>query len=260
MLDEIVAAVTGAATDEPSSGQGDAPRPPRFSARCVKLDDASSFVLVHEASTPTEQLFGTGGSIRPDSRARCFVDSKSELAIFYARYNIQFTARTGRYILGWLQLREGDDDYDEEDEPDYADEDDGGEDDYIDPGDVKDARDAAAAPVDSAVLVDLAIAGQSVANRFVQKAKASTTVETAAAPAEDQYTIKREDSYLEVPPGYVALYLHHRDSLRQPQTVLAALERQFAGVEQLMGQIKQCMLEQQKVITITGNGARHQHH
>ena len=258
MLDEIVAAVTGAASDGSPSAPEDPPRALRFAARGVKLDESASFVLVHETSIQTEQLFGPGGAIRPDARASCFVEEKSELSLFYQRYNIHFKGRSGRYILGRLQLREGDEEYD--DEPEYDDEEDGEEnedDDEEDPGDAKDARDTAASPVDSAVVLDLSIAGQSVANRFTAKPKASTIVTKIETPGPDEYTIRREDSYLDVPPGYVALYLHHRDSLRQPQTVFASLERQFAGVEQLMGQIKQCMFEQQKTISITGNGVRH---
>jgi hypothetical protein len=253
MLEDLVAVMGGGgggpAPDEP-------PRPLRFSAREVKLDEVGSFVLVHEASMATEQMFLPGGSIRPNAQARCFVDAKSDLAQFYARYNIQFAQRTGRYILGWLQMRIGDDDYDEdeeeeEEEPDYDDDDD------ADPGDVKDASDAPAKPVDSAVVIDLTAPGQSVANRFTPKPKPATAVETVAPPPPaPAYTIKREDSYLEVPPGHVALYVHMTDSLRQPQTVFASLERHFMGVEQTMAHIKQ-ELERQKTITISGNGVMH---
>lgn len=269
------------------------PGVPRFTARAVRIDESTSYIIVHDSDRDTRDMFGPGGVLRPDARARCFVEDRAGLIAFYQRFNITFTARSGAYIFYCMDLVRGEDGEDDDledidenfealaiEEYEEQDGDEEDEDDEIDPGDRKDLADAPQPDAPASTVIDLGnIFGGAVVHRQQpqqqQKAiKPAVTVEKPAPPkpkpveadagaaAGDSSSaapvqIDRRTIYYEVSPGYVTLYIEMHQTAQPRDRVLHIVERQVEESRAALAVVAAYLAEAKKsgAVSFSGNGS-----
>ncbi len=273
------------------------PGVPRFTARAVRVDETTTYVIVHDSDRDTREMFDAGGVLRPDARARCFIEDRAGLISFYQRFNINFTPRAGAYILYCMELVRGDDEDDlddidenfealaeeeqqERDEDEAAEDDDAAEDEEIDPGDRKDLADAPQPDAPASTIIDLGSifgGGGAVVNRQQKAIKpaaaAAALAEKPAAPkakpvsadapanggGDSPVQIGRQSIYYEVPPGYVKLYIDWNQTTQPRDRVLHLVERQVEESRVALSVVAAYLADAKKhsVVSFSGNNGLH---